>query len=346
MNSAETAAEGHASKPGASKPGRRNRVRFVLRWVSTLAMLALAFWLVDVDRALAVLATSDHGLMLWGLVVSVVGSIAVPAFVTHRALAIDRIRMSIARLIAINFSVRFYVIVLPRAASVAIRWRRYGGGRFSADALALMLFERMVQLAALMVLSLVALTVDRGIVGPLWLPLWLTCLAGTAASLAALLPFVSPRFQRLMLGLAERLPQRLSARAVRFVESASAFSRLRRSDSAIMAFWSLLAAFLFVVSSWFAAWAMGLDISLNSLVWIRSLVFILTLVPITVGGVGVRELGFVGMLGLLGVPAPTALAFSAANFSFQLVHAAIGALLELWRVIRPEAMSRPEVQPC
>ena len=55
-----------------------------------------------------------------------------------------------------------------------------------------------------------------------------------------------------------------------------------------------------------------------------------TLVPITIAGVGVREAGFIGFLGIYGISAADALAFSLTNFGLQLAIAAFlaGASLE------------------
>ena len=74
-----------------------------------------------------------------------------------------------------------------------------------------------------------------------------------------------------------------------------------------------------------------LGVSIYAMAWIRSLVFLLTLIPITVGGIGVREAAFVGFLQLYGVPAAEALAFSFVVLAIQLAIGALGGGLELWR---------------
>ena len=51
--------------------------------------------------------------------------------------------------------------------------------------------------------------------------------------------------------------------------------------------------------------------------------------PISISGIGVRELGFVGILGFFDVDLSTAVTLSLLVFSLQIVGAAIGALFEL-----------------
>jgi uncharacterized membrane protein YbhN (UPF0104 family) len=323
--------------------GRRGWRTF-LRWALTAGLLALLFAFVDVGRAFQAVAGADPAMLAGGLTLNFFGTILLPALITRLALSAQKRKMGIWRLTEINLANRFYVLVLPRAASVAIRWRRYGEGTFSAEALALMMFERGVQLAALLVLSLGALWFDQGALGEWAAPLTLTVAAGAVATLALLLPFVSKSTERQLRKLLARTgrwtPAFIHRRLERLVGAAAVFRGLPYGSALAIVGWSLIAMFCFFASAWFAAHAIGLEISLVSLVWIRSLVFLMTLVPVTIGGIGVRELGFVGLLGLIGIPGPAALAFSAVNFSFQVVQAVGGAGIECWRLVVSPRMGK------
>jgi hypothetical protein len=59
------------------------------------------------------------------------------------------------------------------------------------------------------------------------------------------------------------------------------------------------------------------------------LISLLVFLPISISGIGVRELGFVGVLRLFEIDISTALTLSLLVFSLQIVGAAIGALFEL-----------------
>lgn len=340
---------GQPAEPPSGAPAQEARERsgwrIFLRWALTAGLLALLVAFIDLDRTLQAIAGADPAMLASGLTLNVIGTILLPAVITSLALSAQNRRMGLWRLTEINLTNRFYVLVLPRAASVAIRWRRYGEGAFSAQALALMMFERGVQFAMLMVLSLAALWFDRGALGDWTAPLILTAGAGTVATLALLLPFVSGTTERLLRKLltwAKPVTPGVIHRGLeRLVGAAAVFRGLSRRPALAIVGWSLIATLCFFASAWFAARAIGLELSLISLVWIRSLVFLMTLVPITIGGMGVRELGFVGLLGLVGVPAPAALAFSAVNFAFQVVQGIVGAAIECWRLVISPHMARP-----
>ena len=72
----------------------------------------------------------------------------------------SRIDLSLKELVAINFSLRFYIMILPRVLAIGLRWMRYGKGQLSHDALALLGFERAVYLTTMFACALVAVTTE------------------------------------------------------------------------------------------------------------------------------------------------------------------------------------------
>jgi hypothetical protein len=70
--------------------------------------------------------------------------------------------------------------------------------------------------------------------------------------------------------------------------------------------------------------AIGVDVGLLDLVVVTSLVTLLTLVPVSLNGLGIREGGFVFFLGLLGVPQAEALALSLLVFGLTLLFSLAG----------------------
>jgi uncharacterized membrane protein YbhN (UPF0104 family) len=69
---------------------------------------------------------------------------------------------------------------------------------------------------------------------------------------------------------------------------------------------------------------LGIPVSFFDLCWICAVQALLVLLPITIAGVGLRESGYVGMLGFLGVSASSSLALSLSIFSLQIIGALIG----------------------
>ncbi|MNI75130.1 hypothetical protein D3C73_1312570 [compost metagenome] len=81
--------------------------------------------------------------------------------------------------------------------------------------------------------------------------------------------------------------------------------------------------------------AYGYDIPFIQHFALYPVIAILTMVPITVGGLGVREGFFVYFYGLLDVPANIAVGASLANYTLMaLIPATCGGFIYLWDTIR------------
>ena len=112
-----------------------------------------------------------------------------------------------------------------------------------------------------------------------------------------------------------------------------------------LTFWNALGYAFFVASAWVIAHEFGIAVSVAALAWIRGLVFLGTLIPITIAGAGIREAGFVGFLSIYGVDESTALAFALALLGVQMAIGAVGGLLELASYVskKPDPRRQPGV---
>jgi glycosyltransferase 2 family protein len=92
---------------------------------------------------------------------------------------------------------------------------------------------------------------------------------------------------------------------------------------------TLLAYFIFFLTSWFLFKALGLPISLIDTAYIITIVSLVMLLPFTIAGFGTRELGMVYLLAYHGVTAEIAISFSLLHFiSFFLWGGIVG--LPFW----------------
>lgn len=326
---------------------RRQFAMHAFRIGLAVSLLAFCFIAIDVRAAFQKVGAIDIRLFALAFAAAFLGGIVFPALIAHRALVSDNINLSRIALIAINLSVRFYVIILPRMFAIAIRWRRYGGGKFGATGLALMTYERVVQFSTMFVLSAVAFAF-----APLADPTWRIAVFGAlgAASFVSVLPLIifhiaaaDPFFDACRRWSASHLPRFIHRKIDGLWRAVSAFRRLSAKDVAYIFANSTAGFVCFVMSAYIIAHALGLDISLLALVWIRSFVFVITLAPIAVAGIGLREVSFVGLLSLYGVAQVEALAFSLANFSVQLALAAFGLAIELTRLFKPAKSTLPPI---
>ena len=75
--------------------------------------------------------------------------------------------------------------------------------------------------------------------------------------------------------------------------------------------------------------AIGINISYYDWCWVLGVISIVVLLPVTIGGLGLREGGFVLLLGYFGVQNDKALALSLSIFGLQFTGALIGGLIDL-----------------
>ena len=80
-----------------------------------------------------------------------------------------------------------------------------------------------------------------------------------------------------------------------------------------------------VVYTGLIARAMGLDVSWSYLAVVVPLVALLTLLPVSINGMGLREVGLVVLLGPVGVPAASAVTLSLLSFAATFAASLLGA---------------------
>jgi uncharacterized protein (TIRG00374 family) len=107
-----------------------------------------------------------------------------------------------------------------------------------------------------------------------------------------------------------RLPRWWIVRAIANLSADARLLLLRPSPALQLFVISLLSHLNFAVSAWWIAVALGLNVGLFDCIVLIPLVTLITLIPISIGGWGIREGALVFLLGGIGVPASGALALS------------------------------------
>ncbi len=89
------------------------------------------------------------------------------------------------------------------------------------------------------------------------------------------------------------------------------------------------------------AGGLGIILPFSDWCWVMGLVSLLVVLPIAIGGIGLREGAFVGLLGFLGVPAAAALALSFTIFFVTLCGAAVGGICDWIKIGRNHQSYKP-----
>ncbi len=317
-----------------------SRSRFALRLALTLAIVTVLAMLARDERVGEALASLSGGAIAAAVILNIIASIVVPAVVTYQTQGGKALGMSLWQLTRINFAIRFYAMVLPSATVTGVRWYRYQRASSRSSAAALVVLEKLVQLFVYGAVALVCAAVQYPQVGSRMLPFAAVLGAVTALSGGAVITFFSSRFDPLLLWFRPLSRARWIGGPIRKVSTAAA--EARGGDVSVLPAligWSALSFGLFVASGWVLLADLGLVVPLFGLAWIRGTVFMASNLPFTVAGIGVREAGFVGLLGLYGVDRGSALGFALALLLVQVIIGAVGGLLEAAELLRPSSPS-------
>lgn len=279
-----------------------------IRLLISLGLLGLVLSRIDVSRAIAVLSSARLELIAFVILFGIAGRFfaALRWYILTRAMDSDA---SYRRLVRLTF-IGMFLNFLP-AGSIAVEVGRvYGLSRTTDDlagSFASVLVERIFGFVALVLVGLVGLAFAPPGVPPVLTELaWLGFVLIAAVAWAVM----SMTLREALDGLLQKIG--LDPARDRL---AKLYRRLdtMRSRPGLLA-WSMVAA-LFntsfrIVPAWLIAIALGIDVSLPQLFVIVPIIYLAAQIPISVAGLGVREVGWVALLGVIGVPASDAVLLS------------------------------------
>lgn len=304
-------------------------------WALKVAVSAgLLGWLLgrsDMSQISAGLARLDAPVMLAALGIYLVAVVLAAA--KWRLLLPG---YSVWTLAAVTVIGSFYSIVLPgQIAGEIVKTYRLGKGRADAERIAAsVVVDKFTGLLALVILGVAGINLTA-----LWIPEPIV-IGLTALLLAAFVLMMSLRvgfmyaFARSACEAAGHVvPSRLNIppHLLLFVDSWRDFIGRPLTVITSIALGLVLQSLYIAVMMMIAA-KMGIELKMADWLWVFAVVSLAVLLPLSLGGIGIREGAFVGVLGFLQVPGELALALSLTIFALQLVVAAAGAILDFSRV--------------
>jgi uncharacterized membrane protein YbhN (UPF0104 family) len=242
------------------------------------------------------LVVADRALMAWRWI----------ALLEHTE---ESPRPPVGRLLHIFFVSTFLGTWLPSSvgSDVLRTWSLSREQVSGARAAASVAMDRLLGVVALVMLAAVGLFRGRHLLPEPVLVLGL----GSAAlgCLAGLVVVYSHAAERLLLGLAGRLPDALATPASRLVTAVRAYAS-RHGIVTMVLIASLAVNVLRVLQAWALGVAIGMDLPLGVYFAFVPMIIIAMLLPISIYGLGVSQAGFVWFFDHVGVPAPESLALS------------------------------------
>lgn len=239
----------------------------------------------------------------------------------------------ISQLVGLTFIGIFYSIVLPgQIAGEVVKAYRLGVGKLDAEAIAAsVMIDKVNGLIGLLGLGIIGIAYTKLAAPHVLLGIFATALT---VGIVGLFSINAPGLRHLVAKFAGRADfpsTRLAQIRSRFALFLSAWARYARRPALMgatvalsMGYHLLSIAIILVVAPYF-----NIHVRVTDWLWIFALVSVAVLLPISIGGLGVREGAFVGALGLFGVAPSSALALSLTIFGSQLAAALVGGFLEL-----------------
>lgn len=282
--------------------------------VIVLALLASRVELAAVRNALVATSLRDVAL---ATVASFAANLVI-AFRLRVLLTAQGVPARVGQTFAINLAAFFYNLFLPvgGVGIAALRLQKLSqerSGRLTV-ALTAIVCDRLTAVAALGLVGLVCWFVDSHAkpAGGL-----LVLLGGLSTIVLLVVPRIVPQHIRHFVRELQRGSSGTwwSAGLVRLSHALGSVARLSPAALARILGISILAQIPGILVFVALGASLGLSVSFVSMGWVRSVVTVLTLLPISIGGVGVREGALVFTLQALGVPAHDALALSILVFA-------------------------------
>lgn len=308
----------------------------ILKLFLSLALVTIALYNADLHAVwLAVLSTHWASLLSATLVV-LLGVVILQAYEIQRSFP-THLRPRLLRLVHINLAMMFYAFFLPTALTFTIRWSKYRQlGVNGWQSAALVGVHKILQLTVALGFAVVCYMIM-----PVAVPGMSVLMVGLAAGLLVLVGYFGWLCSGRELAPELRCPAYPKNAAVAsalnvFLRQAQKmltvlldFRYLSAKDKLYCFMFALLQHICIVMSAYIVLVSIDPDAPWLSVIMIRSLLVVLLVVPVSVAGVGTRELVFFLLFPFYGVSAEDALASSLILLGIQLAIAMLGALGEL-----------------
>ena len=232
------------------------------------------------------------------------------------------------RIAEINLVTFFYGLFLPGdLAGGAVRWRRLtrAGGK-GADTLVSLVYGRLVFTFVLVAVGLAFLALEN----PRALIQAQGVILGTILLFLIAIYVVGSLYRTNQLARDLNLWTWLA----KLFEAANRFHTMPLKSLSLVVAISVVENLVGILSVYWLAQALALPVTFVQIAWIRSLLMIVTLIPVSVSGLGVREGGLVVMLAPYAVPQAGAVALSFLLLGKNVFMAFIGGVSEAFKWLR------------
>src|SRR5439155_14604920 len=323
-----TEGQSHEARP-STRPGptKQLAVKMVGPAVA-IALLLLVFAKVPLSSVTEALRQSQLGWVGAALAVSLVVQL-VDAARLRRLTDMHRLGLSIWDLLKINVATQFYGLVLPGGSlsGIAVRCSQLSTNKRKVGVGISLLADQAVATAAMCTVGIVFWLGEHPERRLLTAATIIAVLCGAMLLLTAVL---APARIDAILPI-RWLIIRLGNRVQAVHDAVWPFSQLDRRTLLQIGTLAVASNLLRILVYYLLAQALGLGVSLVAIGWIRSVMMIATMPPISVSGLGLREGVSLLLLSGYGIAAEQIVAFSLSVFTVSTLFGLLGGVFEVGR---------------
>ncbi len=314
-----------------NKPAASLWLKQGLKILVSTTLIYYCLTLVDVKNVVMLIKDVNVLYLFISFIFIVLGTVVVKSLITWFLLS-RKSTTSYIELIKINFSLRFYTMILPKAVVAGIRWDKYRRISEPKYSFVLLAFEALTALTISALATLIFVLISFGDPIPLNIMLFsLSACSIFVFFMAVLFLYPDSAFMRYLAHVLNHFS--LTKFLGGLVEKWKISSKLLNMEES-RNFWfvfvvGLASHMLFLLGAYCLFLAMGIDINFTAVAWIRSAVFIFVSIPISLAGIGIREVGFIALFGLYGLESDAILAYAMLALLIQFGIAFVGVFTEI-----------------
>lgn len=310
-----------------------------LQVLVSISLLAFLISRTDVKAVLSIIGSSNLFFLLAAFLVYV-STVFILSWRWHILLQVQEIDLPFKKLVSLYFIGFFFNNFLPTSVGGDL-YRAYGTAKLSgkrAVSLASVFTERLVGFSAITCMVLFSLIfIGPGMDGHYVLILSFLVLL---VVLFSLLIFFDQRFFLCLTKALEKIKTMgIGTRLVRFSESVNLYRHYPKELAEVFVI-SICAQLLFVVFSYCVSQALGLGLSLLDFVLFVPVIGLISMFPLSVNAIGIREAGYVFLLSTVGRGSCEALSLSLMIYAVGIAVSLIGGVLFAAQTVEDRKASR------
>lgn len=329
---------------------RNPKIRITLQLIFTIVVLILIFNSINITNLSQFLSSIKIWPLLFSLLVTFLMRFLWAYQISITQAPVD-MHFSVYEIFRIQMIATFYSLILPGdliAGGVSV-YKLSQPDRKYIEAGALLIFFRLIQISCLIIVGLIAAFLDPQIGSP---EIRILILLGLLSITIMWILFFSNQVKRIINFGVNKLNGKSSSLM-------SIYDNIEKLLNTILNFRSLGVNKLIYVFSlslfaqilglvYYFSLAMAVDIHLSIFVigWISSFVTIVQMIPISIAGLGVREVSYAVLLSDYGISPEQAISFSITIFAVFVIVGLVGGLFELSDIYRNwQRRKNPDTDP-